>query len=272
MAGAVVGRLILYVGLVAARWGGKICEKERTIMKKTDILYGLEGWERLEPSLEEAVERFKDEAGEDLKWPIRISVFRRVDVGGESMAVDIADDILEWWIDNLLADYGGGEQNSGDVETEKMRNAALAFGRAVVEDYVPWACEETGEVCEVYEDHVERVVPPGGQYESKATTDGKPPRPGLENAPAPAPVNPQTGQNDAYWILIEDERKKGFVRPYRRSYTHKNCGLVTHMSMSIAETFARNPKFYSHTFCFHCEGHFPVDQFVWEGTNEKVGT
>lgn len=53
----------------------------------------------------------------------------------------------------------------------------------------------------------------------KSTTDGKPPRPGFEDASAPAPVK-DNGQNEAYWILSEEERSKGFVRPVRRSYAH----------------------------------------------------
>lgn len=52
------------------------------------------------------------------------------------------------------------------------------------------------------------------------TTDGQPPDPGTENLGAPKPINPETGQHKAYWVLSEDERKKGFVRPVRRSYTH----------------------------------------------------
>lgn len=54
----------------------------------------------------------------------------------------------------------------------------------------------------------------------KATTDGLPPREGHETGAAPAPINPATGQHEAYWILSAEERAKGFVRPVRRSYRH----------------------------------------------------
>lgn len=40
------------------------------------------------------------------------------------------------------------------------------------------------------------------------TTDGKPPRPGFENASAPAPVDPETGQHEAYWVLSEEENQR----------------------------------------------------------------
>jgi hypothetical protein len=52
------------------------------------------------------------------------------------------------------------------------------------------------------------------------TTDGKPPREGFEAAGAPAPIDPRTGQYEAYWVLSKEERAKGFVRPVRRSYRH----------------------------------------------------
>ena len=52
------------------------------------------------------------------------------------------------------------------------------------------------------------------------TTDGNPPREGFEDARAPAPINPATGQHEAYYILSAEERAKGFVRPVRRTYAH----------------------------------------------------
>lgn len=107
------------------------------------------------------------------------------------------------------------------------------------------------------------------------TTDGKPPRPGFELESAPAPINPATGQHEAYWVLSEEERAKGFVRPVRNCYVHETCGAMTTMGRALAETYARQPSFYGATFCCHCGGHFPVGkdgEFVWLNTNEKVGT
>jgi len=51
------------------------------------------------------------------------------------------------------------------------------------------------------------------------TTDGKPPREGFENAATPAPIGP-SGQAAAYWVLSEEERAKGFIRPVRDTYRH----------------------------------------------------
>ena len=55
----------------------------------------------------------------------------------------------------------------------------------------------------------------------------------------------------------------------------KGCGVVTRMSRPIAETYARDPKFYGSTFCVGCKTHLPVGEvgeFVWDGTGERVGT
>ena len=65
------------------------------------------------------------------------------------------------------------------------------------------------------------------------------------------------------------------MRPVRRSYKHLKCGVVTTMGQTLAETYARDPYFYSGTFCCGCSKHFPVGEdgeFVWDGTDEKVGT
>lgn len=88
-------------------------------------------------------------------------------------------------------------------------------------------------------------------------------------------IDPETGQQRGYVVLSEAEREKGFVRPYRDSYVHSKCGGTTTMARSIAETYARNPYFYGGTFCANCMAHFPIGltgEFVWAGTQEKVGT
>lgn len=55
----------------------------------------------------------------------------------------------------------------------------------------------------------------------------------------------------------------------------KGCGTVTTMGLSIAETYATEPGFYGGTYCCGCSTHLPVGrdgEFVWEGTNQRVGT
>jgi hypothetical protein len=157
----------------------------------------------------------------------------------------------------------------------------------------------------------------------KCTLSGDPPDPNYEG-PAPQPIDPTTGMHGDYYVLCEEERKKGFVRPLRFSYVHigkrpkyqvrdltpeekerykeygyvkfemyplgeskvtgsfwteaslnSGCGRTTTMAQAIAESYARNPSYYSATFCATCRAHFPVGEngeFVWAGTDERVGT
>ena len=138
-----------------------------------------------------------------------------------------------------------------------------------------------------------------------------PKHPGVKCGPpdeAPVP------QNEAYLVLPEAERAKGFVRPVRRTYVHvglrpkhplrgltedekaryagcgyakfekypesespsvgrfwtqaeldrRGCGCATTMGLELAETYARDPKFYGQTYCVHCRMHRPVEEFTWD--------
>lgn len=147
----------------------------------------------------------------------------------------------------------------------------------------------------------------------------------LTNDPRDPRLKPKPeGMQDAYLVLSDEERAKGFVRPVRTSYRHvgarpkyhtrpltaeeherydkfgyvafeghpdsdkggplgrywtqaqldSGCGTETTMGQQIAETYARDPKFYGATFCVQCNKHLPVGEngeFVWlDGT--RVGT
>lgn len=98
------------------------------------------------------------------------------------------------------------------------------------------------------------------------TTNGKP------VAEVRASQTNETGQHDGYIVLCPDERAKGFVRPYRDRYKHSTCGTVTTMGRDLSETYARDPKFYSHTFCVTCNRHLPVGEFTWSKDGEVVGS
>lgn len=94
------------------------------------------------------------------------------------------------------------------------------------------------------------------------------------NDPGLRKIEPD-GMQEKYLVLSDDERAKGFVRPVRTRYRHLPCGTVTTMGRAIAETYARDPSFYGGTFCVGCRAHFPVGEageFVWDGTDLKVGT
>ena len=102
----------------------------------------------------------------------------------------------------------------------------------------------------------------------------------------------ETGQHDGYIVLCEEERAKGFVRPYRDRYQHVGalqqlvndagenthqvrvggCGTVTTMGRALSETYARDPSFYGATFCCGCNRHLPVAEFVWSKDGQQVGS
>lgn len=145
------------------------------------------------------------------------------------------------------------------------------------------------------------------------TTDPADPRltRGTDDAPRP--------QADAYLVISEEERAKGFTRPVRDTYIHvgppgpkhnlrdltaeererfghvgyvkfepygadhpvtgrfwtqgqldavgKGCQSTTTMGRQIAETYAREPRFYGSTYCVSCRMHRPVNEFTWlDGT------
>ena len=88
-------------------------------------------------------------------------------------------------------------------------------------------------------------------------------------------ITDENGMQKKYLVLSEEERSKGFVRPFRDTYIHLTCGVETVMGESIAATYARDPYFYGATYCVRCKGHFPVGingEFVWSKTpTVKVG-
>jgi hypothetical protein len=131
-----------------------------------------------------------------------------------------------------------------------------------------WECSS----CKTVNTRDVQVCPGCGRAPRTTLTDGTQVYPGHREI---ITEGERQGQQKGYVVLAEEERAKGFVRPVRRSYRHLKCGAVTTMGQLLAETYARNPAFYSGTFCSTCRAHFPVGadgEFVWLGTDEKVGT
>ena len=106
------------------------------------------------------------------------------------------------------------------------------------------------------------------------TTDPTDPRLGHGSDSTPGP------QNEVYLVLSEEERAKGFVRPYRDTYYHVDCPVpgiipghaVTTMGRALSETYARDPKFYGATYCCQCRMHRPVAEFRWSVDDQVVGS
>ena len=73
------------------------------------------------------------------------------------------------------------------------------------------------------------------------------------------------------WFFHRKKEIKA-LRPYRDAYVHKTCGTRTKIGTPIAETYARDPKFYGRTFCVGCNTHLSVSEFVWDGSKLDVGS
>lgn len=75
------------------------------------------------------------------------------------------------------------------------------------------------------------------------------------------------GQYENYPTIDEGP----FVQKPRRTYVHVDgCGVVTKMSLELAESVARDPTYYSATFCVGCGTHVPVEQVEWEDGSDWV--
>lgn len=74
----------------------------------------------------------------------------------------------------------------------------------------------------------------------------------------------------------EDEPVSGRFWTAEQLAAARPCGAVTTMGRAIAETYARDPRFYGATYCMRCDMHRPVGvdgEFVWDdGSGQKVGT
>lgn len=71
--------------------------------------------------------------------------------------------------------------------------------------------------------------------------------------------------------LSDSEKAQGFVRPVRDAYVHSRCGIATTLPRATAEAIARDPRVFGSKFCAGCKAHFPVNEFVWHGTSERLG-
>lgn len=72
------------------------------------------------------------------------------------------------------------------------------------------------------------------------------------------PEDHKSGACGRYWTADQLKRK--------------GCNGTTTMNRALAETYARDPLFYGATYCSICQMHRPVAEFVWDGTNERVGS
>ena len=81
------------------------------------------------------------------------------------------------------------------------------------------------------------------------------------------------GQYDyAAFEVYPESESPATGRFWTKEQLHSGCGTVTTMGHALAETYARDPRFYSGTFCSWCRKHFAVEEFAWEPDGSVVGS
>lgn len=126
--------------------------------------------------------------------------------------------------------------------------------------------------------------------EERAKGFVRPVRSSYRHVGAPGPqfplrdLTPEELERHAQWGYVKYEEYPpspessvvgSFWTQARLDGAGRGCGTVTTMGRALSETYARDPHFYGATFCAGCRTHFPVGvagEFLWEGTDERVGT
>lgn len=95
--------------------------------------------------------------------------------------------------------------------------------------------------------------------------------PGWENAGAAGPIGAD-GQHKSYWVLSEDERAEGFVRPVRSSYQHVGLPRPKHpMRPLSAEELERHKAYGYVMYESYPESELPLSGRFWTQTDlDKV--
>lgn len=90
------------------------------------------------------------------------------------------------------------------------------------------------------------------------------------------PLRPLTDEECARYegefVAFEDYPDGGGRFWTQAELDNNGCGSVTVMGLPLAETYARDPKFYGATYCGKCGEHFPVEEFVWDADGSVVGS
>lgn len=155
-----------------------------------------------------------------------------------------------------------------------MNDRILISGQPVPEDH---SHAKINPVTGLQHDYV--VLTP----EERAKGFVKPVRRSYKHVGATGPKNPlrdltqeEVGRYGQYGYVKYEEYPDGdticgkFWTQPELDRLNRPCGVVTTMGVALAETYARDPKFYSGTFCTGCRAHFPLNEFTWEPDGEPM--
>lgn len=123
----------------------------------TEKFYSMEGWEHVSTTVEDVIDTLfwqRGEVGQEgfhkvadrIPWPVEVLVLRRKRLD-DGEADRIAANALEATLECLDDEYGSPDDSF--EATPAMKAVAKAYAEVVVQDYVPWQCEPTGEMVTV---------------------------------------------------------------------------------------------------------------------------
>lgn len=86
----------------------------------------------------------------------------------------------------------------------------------------------------------------------------------MGDGPPPEDFDYGEQREDGQYENYPTTDKGEFVQDVRRTYVHEECGTETTMTVTLAESVARDPTQYGKTFCAGCEEHVPVSEVRWK--------
>jgi len=117
----------------------------------TPKTYGLEEWDDTMSDPYEAVQRILSDNNNAIEWPVELQIYKPKDLGDDMVEI-ITRSILEDTLTYLDENFGDISGDLYSEPTDNMREAARAFSKIVVAEYVPMSCDFTGDIRVVTEE------------------------------------------------------------------------------------------------------------------------
>lgn len=76
----------------------------------------------------------------------------------------------------------------------------------------------------------------------------------------------EDGQYENYPTIEDGD----FEQEPRETYIHQECGTRTTMTGDLPESVARDPTYYTKTYCAGCQTHVPVEEVKWADGEDWV--
>ena len=121
--------------------------KREEIMNEQKIMWGIDDQEELSTEPEEVIESAYDDC-ETAKLPdtVRVDEYRLVTVG-QRITEDVGANTIDLY--KTLAEEYGHPEREPQTPSDTVKQKAEELTVAIIDDYIPYACERTGRYYEV---------------------------------------------------------------------------------------------------------------------------